>query len=97
MKYPEHEKMKAIKDKSQAVGEFLEWLDQEKGYEIAHYPMLENSKGKKYQSERLLSIMTPSNKLLAEFFEINLDEIKKEKQQMIDEMRKAKRCLTSET
>lgn len=41
MRYPEHEKMKAIKDKSQAIGEFLEWLDTEKNYEIAHYPMLE--------------------------------------------------------
>lgn len=25
--YPEHEKLRAISDKSQAIGEFLEWLE----------------------------------------------------------------------
>ncbi len=26
-KYPEHEKLSAVKDQSQAIGEFLEWLE----------------------------------------------------------------------
>lgn len=31
--YPEHEKLKAIKDQSQAIGEFIEWLKSQ-GYYI---------------------------------------------------------------
>lgn len=34
MDYPEHDKLSAIKDKSQSIGEFLEWLDFEKNYTI---------------------------------------------------------------
>src|SRR6266516_6765252 len=33
MTYPEHEKLKAVKDASQAIGEFIEWLG-ENGYHI---------------------------------------------------------------
>lgn len=31
VQYPEHEKLSAIKDKSQAIGEFIEWLQNDKG------------------------------------------------------------------
>jgi predicted amidophosphoribosyltransferase len=33
--YPEHEKLKAVRDRSQCVGEFLEWLA-EKGLYVVH-------------------------------------------------------------
>lgn len=35
--YPEHEKMSKIVDKSQAIGEFLDWLQQEKGAVVHHW------------------------------------------------------------
>lgn len=35
--YPEHEKLQAIKEKSQACGEFLDWLKDVKGYSIMEY------------------------------------------------------------
>lgn len=31
--YPEHDKLRACRDKSQLCGEFLEWLLEEKGWE----------------------------------------------------------------
>ena len=40
-KYPEHEKLSAIKDESQAIGEFLDWLkggyEGSPGYEICEH------------------------------------------------------------
>ena len=36
-KYPEHEKLSAISDKSQACGEFIEWLGYEKGIVLAKW------------------------------------------------------------
>ena len=38
--YPEHEKMKAVKDKSQTIGEFLDWLKDTKKVFLAHYLMV---------------------------------------------------------
>lgn len=32
--YPEHEKLKRVSDKSQAIGEFLEWLTGTRGVEL---------------------------------------------------------------
>jgi hypothetical protein len=37
-KYPEHERMKAVRDKSQAIGEFIDWLrSEETPYTIAEW------------------------------------------------------------
>lgn len=35
--YPEHEKLDEIKDQSQAIGEFLEWLGREKSIELCEW------------------------------------------------------------
>lgn len=72
MKYPEHEKQSKIIDKSQVVGEFLEWLEQE-GMFVGEW------------STDITYYYT--NKLLARYFDINLDKIDDEKRQMIEELR----------
>ncbi len=33
VQYPEHEKLQLVKEKTQACGEFLDWLIEEKGWE----------------------------------------------------------------
>ena len=35
MKYQQHEKLNTVKDQSQAIGDFLEWLHSEKGIILA--------------------------------------------------------------
>lgn len=35
--YPEHEKLQAVKGRSQAIGEFLEWYRSEGGGVLAHW------------------------------------------------------------
>jgi len=58
---PEIDKMHAVKDRSQAIGEFIEWIRSEKEYEIAFYPE---------GSDTLWPVNTSIEKLLAEHFEI---------------------------
>lgn len=76
--YPEHERMSAIVEKSQCIGEFLEWLNDVKRYRIC---------------ERTGGFVSfyPINKsvenLLAEFFGIDLNKIEQEKREMLEEIR----------
>ena len=75
--YPEHEKLLAIKDSSQVIGVFLDWLSY-KNFVIAEYP---GGRGELYP------ITQDSSKLLAEFFEIDERKLEKEKRAMLDAIR----------
>jgi len=78
--YPQHEKMEKITHKSQAIGEFLEWL---KGrYEIAEW----DTGG---QRDQLQIVRKRTEELLAEYFEIDLDLVEREKLEMLDKIREA--------
>ena len=78
MDYPEHEKVRAIQRESQAIGEFMDWLQEEKNIGFAYF---EEGLG-----DVLLS--TPSLlKLLEEFFGIDPKKLEAEKQAMLDEIR----------
>lgn len=79
MNYPEHEKLKEIQDQSQIIGEFLEWLNYEKEYSLCE---CEN----KY--DRWQPISENHQKLLAQFFNIDLDKLEQEKRKMLEELRK---------
>lgn len=76
--YPEHEKLQAVKDESQAAGAFLWWLRDEKGlflcgmHDDYNFPVRAG-----YEVE----------KWLAEYFEIDLEKIEEEKRAMIDRLR----------
>ena len=75
--FPENEKIKAVKEKSQAIGEFLEWLEEKK----IHLVTLKGEHG--YNP-----VYTSTENLLAEFFNIDLDKVEEEKLQMLEELRK---------
>lgn len=83
MNYPEHEKLKALNGKSQAVMEFLDWLD-ERGLTICHRPGLSDEN--KYQTIYVPS-MTQAEALVAEFFDIDRHKLEIEKRAMLDEIR----------
>src|SRR5512135_3462017 len=90
--YPEHEKLHMVKDRSQSIGEFLEWLRSEKGYVICE--RLRTSAGDEEEEEDDADYeLVPANlgitKLLAEFFKIDLEKIEAEKRQMLDQLRAA--------
>lgn len=75
-RFPECKKLLAIKDKSQTIGEFLDWLTTEKGYSIC----------RSFNTD-FISVSLPIHSLLAEFFDIDLKEVEKEQQQILEEHR----------
>jgi hypothetical protein len=77
---PEHDKLHEVKDKSQAIGEFLEWLGSEKRGVVCQYV-----------DDSDYPVPMPHNiqEILAEYFDIDLDKIEQEKQQMLVKLRKA--------
>jgi len=94
----EHERLSLVKDKSQAIGDFVEWLV-EKGIrlcrehehtdacydddDIQHvWPTCDLREG------QYVGDYTPITKLLAEHFDIDLDKLEREKRQMLADIRK---------
>lgn len=92
--YPEHEKLHVIADKSQACGEFFDWL-QEQGLQLceihSHSECSRDKDGYGWDCglERgsYVPIHRPIVKLLAEFFDIDQDRLEAEKQAMLDKLR----------
>ena len=81
VQYPEHEKLKAISDKSQTIGEFLEWLSTEKGILLGEWGGATGHTMYPTQRSKVA--------LLAEYFEIYQDRLESEKRAMLDTVRAA--------
>ena len=110
-KYPEHEKLQAVKDKSQAIGEFLEWLSSVKQIRFAKWlkdfrdPTLKEIKEAKQQGFKtpkrvewdvFVQQQMEIKKWLAEFYEIDTNKLETEKRAMLEEIRKANRDADKE-
>lgn len=76
--YPEHDKLSAVKDQTQAIGEFVDWLHDEKEIVLARL----DDCGRAYGAGSLLD-------LLAEWAGIDLDKIEAEKREMLETLRAA--------
>jgi hypothetical protein len=76
--YPEHEKLKKISDKSQTVGDFLEWLNSQGIYLMT----LEASMHDEWTAPQKSRVT-----LLAEFFEIDQAKLEEEKRVMFEDAR----------
>ena len=94
MKYPECDKMKSVQPRSQLIGEFLEWLNQEKGVTLAklheHNADCFNEDGERdcgMCTQSFYPIRYTIENLLAEFFEIDLEKVEREKRAMLKELR----------
>lgn len=85
--YPEHEKLQAVKDESQAIGAFLEWLSNVKEIRFAKWVKDKSESGTEY--EVFVQQNMEIEKWLAEYFEIDLNKLEQEKQAMLEEIRKA--------
>lgn len=80
MSYPEHEKLQAVREKSQAIGEFLETVGL-RGYRLAEY--IQGS-----EEEGMFPIRQTTQDILAEYFEIDRIVLEREKQAMLAEQRR---------
>jgi hypothetical protein len=91
-KYPEHEKLHKVADKSQACGEFLEWVTSK--YTLGEYHEHTNDCNNE-EGDRMCGTLdkilypshVPVRKLLADFFEIDEDKLETEKLKMLDDLR----------
>jgi hypothetical protein len=75
--YPECEKLLAVKDKSQLVGEFLEWASG-KNMVLCARP--------KGDDEEYYPVMQSWEKLLADFFGIDLNKVESERRAMLADL-----------
>ena len=82
MDLSEHEKLKAIKPLSQAIGNFIEWLG-ENGMTIC------SEDRSPYLPDEYVPIRRTTEELLADHFEIDLNRLEAEKEAMLEEIRAA--------
>ena len=101
---PEHEKLKEIKDQSQAIGQFIDWMSETYGAHFYHMqtftelstdmygkPRLHpDGSQKTHKVDRLVGVGKSTELLLAEFFSIDLDKIEDEKRAMLAYCREQK-------
>lgn len=105
----ELEKLAVVSDKSQAIGEFIQWLVGTKNYHIARYltdkeydsdenvywvdGLYEKKQFKRHKigKEEPMPIHIDIEKLLAEYYEIDLAKIEKERREIFDEIRNARK------
>jgi hypothetical protein len=77
MKYPLNKKLALVGDLSHVISEFLEWLEEQKGLAICE-PY-------KPQFAWYIPSHASKEKLVMEFFGIDLEALEKEKRQMLEE------------
>lgn len=93
MEYPEHDKLHAIADKSQACGEFFEWLGSNEWTlcEVHSHTNCERDECGFWacglDKGEYFPVRLSLNKLLAEFFDIDQDKLEAEKLAMLAELR----------
>ena len=85
----ELEKMRAVKDKSLVLSEFIDFLS-ESGYTICKWQdtIRHSDEFGDYTPEGYYPRRNSNEQLLADFFEIDLDKVEEEKQAILDNLRK---------
>lgn len=91
--YPEHQKLAKVKNKSQSIGEFLDWcrgtLCELHEHTIDCEPEVGRHRICGLGEGEYVPMQVPVEKLLAEFFDIDLARLEDEKRAMLDELGKA--------
>lgn len=84
----ELDKMKAVQNESQAIGAFIEWLGT-KDYVIGRHLSMEemDEMGLDPDETNIVPVYTSIEKMLAEYFEIDLNKVEKEKMKILDNLR----------
>ncbi|KKN64887.1 hypothetical protein LCGC14_0487210 [marine sediment metagenome] len=83
-KHPECEKIQANRDESQKLGAFLEWLQNDQQVTLC---ICDENIAEEYDEDRYMPIRTGIEKLLAKYFEVDLDKAELERQAMLAGLR----------
>lgn len=90
--YPECEKMQSVKEKSQELGFFLEWLKSR--YELCEWKdetkefFGDNDNDYVWSPEGYYPARVNIQDILADYFNIDLNKVAEEQSQILDELRK---------
>jgi hypothetical protein len=84
MKYPQHEKLAAVAEQSQAIGEFLDWLQDTR---VPPVVLCRVIPGQSF--DPWAPVGRSTEQLLAEYFGVDLTALEAEKRAMLAEIRKA--------
>ena len=96
----ELEKMEKVQEKSQAIGDFIEEFLRNKGIILATYHKHSIKRCEKdnwgwncgWTTEQPILLHYDIQKLLAEYFNINLDKAEEEKQRILTDLRSRIKC-----
>ncbi|MFA7264765.1 MAG: hypothetical protein WC054_00395 [Candidatus Nanopelagicales bacterium] len=80
-RYPECEKMRAVRNESDVLSDFVDWLGQN-GRFIGHYV-----KPKGYSQEIMVLDARSFEQLFADYFDIDLNKVEVERRQMLEDLR----------
>lgn len=92
-RYPEHAKLESVKEKSQTIGEFLDWLQTEQAVvltrEHQHSEFCYEDGDCVCGAQRgdLTPVISPIPQWLARYFSIDEEKLESEKRQMLDALR----------
>ena len=80
-RWPEHEKLARVQDDADTIAEFLEWLERSSMFvaEWVKYP--------EYVDDRGMPIRLNREQLLARYFGVDLDQVEREKREMLQDIR----------
>lgn len=80
-RYPESERVLQLQEQSRLVRTFLEWL-KTKNYILCGY-----SKHRSLDGQIYSPVMISNTTILADFFDIDMEKVESEKEQMIEDMK----------
>jgi hypothetical protein len=83
--YPEHEKLAQVAKQSQAIGEFIVWMAEEKHWQVCEDG---NAEAIGLHMSDWKPVRVEMNTMLAEFFEIDQKVLNDEKEAMVEAIRK---------
>lgn len=76
--YPEHDKLSRVGDRTQAVGDFLEWVASERGAQLCSFVD---------GADRFLPLTAGRDQLLGAWVEVDPIKLEDEKRAMLNEIR----------
>jgi hypothetical protein len=82
---PECEKLSKVSKQSDPIGQFLEWLKNARGYKVAEY--ITDPHSYRGEDQILVEVKETTEQLLADYFDIDLEKVEKERQMLLNWLR----------
>lgn len=86
----EIDKLRAAKEEAAILSEFLDWLNQDAGFTLCKWRdfVSHSDEVGDYTAEGYYPIQKSYEQLLADYFEIDLQKLEQERQEILDNLRK---------